>query len=283
MPFLFDCKEILKLTSNFIKSDFIWNNLNMNVSLNNGSNSNILYITGAGGTSTNAINISTLSSIVANSLGLRVIKHVSEDSIKKCSSVAFLDALGIKTARSIKEIEKYFYSTGIAFVDAMPEQIIDNLCPLLSPVAETARFIGLADVHRAMGYLFELRSKNYKRAIIACSSNPSFDEVNICGCTQIFELVDNEIKNYVINPVDFGIEEAEPISVTGATPLYNANLCRDILNKKMSGAKLDVIVMNVGVMIYIAGLVDSIKKGIILAYNAIDSFKALDKLNNLRG
>ena len=255
----------------------------MDISSNNNLNSKFLYITGAGGQSTNSLNISTLSAIVACSYGLKILKHVSYDGVKKCSSIDFLDALGIKISKTIQDIENNVEKHSIAFIEAMPEHVLDNLCPLLAPVSQTTRFIGISDINCAMKYLFELKNKGYKRAMVVCSSSPLFDEINISGCSQIFELIDGEIKNYVITPVDFGIEEADPISITGATPLYNSNLSRDILNKKVAGSKLDVIAMNVGAMIYISGLADSLKKGIIEAYKCINSYKAADKLESLRG
>lgn len=254
----------------------------MSADLNSNIKNNILYITGGGGLSKNSINISTLSAIVASSVGLKIIKHVSYDSAKKCSSGLFLESLKIKVSKSIKDIEYNFEKHGIAFVEAFPENVLDNLCPLVASVNETSRFIGLNNVSFAMQYLFELKSRNYKRAIIACSSDPNFDEINVCGCTQIFELKNGEITNYVINPVEFGIAEAEPISLTGATPLYNSNLSRDILSKKVNGSKLDALALNVGVMLYVSRVTDTIKQGIILAYEAVESNQAFDKLESLR-
>lgn len=255
----------------------------MSADLNCDLPNSIVYMTGAGGLSQSSINIATLSAIVASSTGLKIIKHVSYDSAKKCSSALFLESLSIKVSKNIKDIESDFEKNGIAFIEAMPEQVLDNLCPLVAPVNETCRFVGLNNYSLAMQYLFDLKSKHYKRAIVACSSDPMFDEVNVCGCTQIFELKNGEITNYVINPVDFGILEADSISLTGATPLYNSNLSLDILSKKIQGAKLDVITMNVGVMIYLSGAVIDIKRGIIMAYNAVNSLIALNKLERIRG
>lgn len=244
---------------------------------------NILYMTGGGGISQNSINISTLSAIIASSLGLKIIKHVSYDSAKKCSSAVFLESLKIKVSKNIKDIESTFDKYGITFIEALPEHVLDNLCPLIAPINETCRFIGVNAVNLAMKYLFELKNKNYKRAIVACPSNHNFDEITVCGCTQIFELNDGQITNYVITPVDFGILESEPISLTGATPLYNCNLSRDILSKKVNGPKLDVLAMNAGALLYVSGSVSTLKQGIISAYQAVASNRAFEKLESIRG
>lgn len=244
---------------------------------------NILYMTGGGGLSQNSINISTLSAIIANSLGLRVIKHVSYESPKKCPSAVFLENLKIKVCKNIHDIETSFDKHEIAFVEALPDHVLDNLCPLIAPVNMTRRFIGINNVNLAMQYLFELKNKNYKRAIIVCPADAAFDEIVTCGCTQIFELNDGQITNYVINPLDFGILETESIALTGATPLYNCNLSKDILSKKIRGSKLDVLAMNTGAILYVAGCTNTIKEGIVSAYKAVSTGLALGKLESLKG
>ena len=252
------------------------------MSYNFDPNNNILYVTNGGGCSTNAINVSTMSSIILASLGVRVIKHVNNDSLKKCSGALFLKELGIKIASNINEVEEQFLNSGIVFIESIKGSEVENLCPLIAPNAYTTRFIGANQIEKAMSYLFELRRKNYSKAVVVVPSNSDFDEVSICSSTQIFELRNEEISNYVINPEDFGICKAEPITLTGATPLYNKNLALDIFSKKIKGPKADVLALNSGVMLYSIGFTDTIKKGIIAAYEALESKKALCMLESLR-
>lgn len=245
-------------------------------------NQNILYISGAGGLSNNCINISTLAAILVSSFGIKVVKHVSYSANKKCTSAQLLDELGISVSRSIAEIETDFEKHGVVFIEAMPELVLDNMCPLISQVDKTTRFIGLSDAKDAMKYIFELKSKNYKRAIIVCPFNPNYDEATVCGATQIFELKNGEITNYLINPKDYAIKEAEEIELTGATALYNANLSINILSNIITGAKLDTIVINAGIMLYCTGFAKDITKGIISAYMAIETGQASRKVEALR-
>ncbi len=244
---------------------------------------NILYITGGGGLSPKCINISTLAAILVSSLGVRVFKHISYSSNKKCSSALLLEELGIKVSRSLNEIEENFYSDGIVFIDAIPELILDNMCPFLAPPNKTVRFIGANNPENAMKYIFELRARKYLKTMIVSPYDNNYDEASICGNSQIFEYNAEKISNYIINPKDLGLTIAEDIHVTGATPVYNAGLAEKIFSNQLKDAKLDVIVLNAGIMLYILGITNSIKHGIIQAYKLVESSQAFNKFNNLRG
>lgn len=241
----------------------------------------VLYVTGGGGQCKNAINVSTLSAIIVATFGIKVIKHVSYTSEKKCPSSVLLDEFKIKVCTSVQNLETQLDRFNIAFFEAQPEDVLTNFCPLIAPISDTSRFVGINTISLAMPYIFDLKSKGYKNAIIACPSNTDFDEVSICSGTQIFELKDGEISNYVITPEDFGLTTVEPISIVGATPLYNKNISNDIFAKKIRGAKLDVLALNVGVMLYVAGFSQDIKSGIIAAYKAIETNAALYKLQSI--
>lgn len=248
----------------------------------NSKQNSILYITGGGGLAHNCINITTLASILTASFGVNVIKHVSYQSNKKCSNAEFLDQLDIKIAHSIGDVEESLEKNSIVFVEASPELVIDNVCPLIATSKYTSRFVGTNNYENGMKYLFELKAKGYKRAIVVSPFNENYDEVSVCSATQIFELKNNEISNYIISPKDYLISQVEDIQLTGATSLYNANLAIDIFSNKIKGAKLDSIVFNSAIMLYVVGYVKDIKKGIISSYLAIESGKALSKLETLR-
>lgn len=250
--------------------------------MNGSQNNKALYITGGGGLSKNALNISTLASIVVASAGIKVIKHVSYEGSKKCTSALFLKEMGARVCTNISETEQDFEKYGIAFVEAQKEYVLDNLCPVLTMGCDIARFIGINNPDLAMSYLFELKNKGCNKAIVAVPTDENFDEISLCSSTQIFELINEQIKNYIVSPIEYTFEETEPISLTGATPLYNINLSQDILSGKIKDAKLDVLAFNVGVMLYIVGAAVNIQKGIMAAYHLIESGRALSKFEQLR-
>lgn len=242
----------------------------------------ILYITGGGGLASNCINITTIASIVAASFGIKVIKHVSYDSNKRCPSAVFLEGLDIDVSTSFQDIEENFENHGIVFIEAMPELVLDNMCPLISKIEKTCRLVGINNADNAMRYLFELKSKNYKRVMIISPSNSKYDEFSVSSTTQIFELKDDKIYSSIVSPRDYLINQADDIEMTGATPLYNVNLAVDILSNKIKGAKLDVIAINSAIMLYISGYTNDIKSGIIASYLAVENGQALEKLETLR-
>lgn len=242
----------------------------------------VLYITGGGGLSTSALNISTLSAIILSAAGLKIIKHVSTNSCKKCSSSAFLKQMNIKISYDSFEAEKNFDKYGIVFLEAESEFAAKNLCPFITLGHEVKHLIGLNSAQNAMKYLFDLRTNGCKRAIVISPADNAFDEVCIHCSTQVFELKDGIISNYVISPQQFGIKPEESIIATGATPLYNANLSVDIMSGNMHGAKIDLIALNVGVMLYTNESVSNIQNGIIEAYKLLKHKNVLEKLNALR-
>ncbi|MDD3237934.1 MAG: hypothetical protein PHV37_07555 [Candidatus Gastranaerophilales bacterium] len=237
----------------------------------------VLYVTGGGGLSPNAINISTLAAIAASSVGLQIIKHTDFNGLKKCNAGHFLDFVNVKIANNISDVEKYLAKNGIAFIEAEPQLVLENLCPILTLGSDFSYFIGLNSTEFAMQYMFELKNKNVKNAIIACSIDPLFDEVSVTSGTQIFELRDGKISNYVINPTDYTIEQVEAKKLTGATPLYNANLAKDILSCKTKDAKFNAIALNMALMFYATKIAPSIEKAIIAAFQTLESGKAFRK------
>ncbi len=243
----------------------------------------VLYVTGNDGLSKNAFNVSTLSSIIAASLGVKVIKHVSYDTNKRCSDAMFLEEMGIRVCKNIKEIEDDFFNKGIAFVESLPSSVTEHFCPLVAPIYETARFVGTSQFNVAMAYLFEFRKQKYPKAMVAVSSDADYDEAGICSSTHIFELNNEKIFNYTISPENYGMAIADKIALTGATPLYNKNLAIDIFSKKIKGPKMDVLSINSALMLHSAGFTDNIKKGIIMSYESLETLNALNTLEILRG
>lgn len=105
-----------------------------------------------------------------------------------------------------------------------------------------------------------------------------FDEISNIGPTKITEIRNRKIKTYKILPRDIGFNMASYYDIQeGKTVEENAAIFRSVVSGKERGPKRDIILMNAGVVIYISGMVSSIKEGASMAAGVIDSGKA-DKL-----
>lgn len=106
------------------------------------------------------------------------------------------------------------------------------------------------------------------------------DEISMSAPTKICEIKDGWFKSYKIRPEDFGFERCTKDDLKGGTPAENAQITRDILSGKQ-GHKRNATLLNAGAALYIGGKADSIKDGIKLAAELIDSGEALKTLEKL--
>ena len=107
------------------------------------------------------------------------------------------------------------------------------------------------------------------------------DELSIIGKTKISEVKDGKVIDYYLSPEDAGLSVAPENEIKGGTVEENVKITLDILNGEKS-ARRDIVVLNAGAAIYTTGIADTIEEGVRLAEEAIDSGKALQKLNQLR-
>ncbi len=86
------------------------------------------------------------------------------------------------------------------------------------------------------------------------------------------------MKNYTITPEQFGFERCTKADLLGGTPEENAAITRGILSGEIKGHKRNAVLLNAGAAIYIGGKANSMKEGILLAEELIDSGKATEAL-----
>ena len=106
------------------------------------------------------------------------------------------------------------------------------------------------------------------------------DEISMSAPTKVCEIKDGWFRTTVITPEDFGFERCTKEDLKGGTPEENAKIVRDILGGQ-KGHKRNAVLMNAGASLYIGGKADSMKAGIELAAEIIDSGKALERLDKL--
>ncbi len=254
---------------------------------------------GTGADNSQSFNISTAAAIVAAAAGAKVIKQTNSCITSRTGSSEFINYLKLPLCSSKEEVQQQFNTHNIAFVHSPKfnkavevinpirqelgiRSIFNFAGPMINPSFPNAQLIGVCDHEMIDKMVQVLKNIGVKRAMIVHGVNPALDEISVCSETHVFELNNGDIREYYMRPSDFGIKMTDIKSILGATPLYNANLVTDIFNGKIKDAKVDIIALNAGAMLYLNGQCKSLADGIILSYAAIDNGKAAEKLNAIQ-
>lgn len=258
----------------------------------------VLDTCGTGGDAKGTFNISTATAFVACGCGITVAKHGNRSVSSKSGSADVLEALGIEINMPPERIEECLEAIGIAFLFAqnlhpamkyaMPARkqigkrtMFNILGPLSNPAGAAHQLIGVYDKRWVEVLANVLRNLEAVHALVVHGED-GLDEITTTASTFAAEVYKDNIKTYEINPEDFGLKRAKLDDIRGGSAFDNAKILMDILNGK-TGAYRDIVVLNAAAAIYAADKAGSIKEGISLAKESIDSKKALNKLELLKG
>ncbi len=252
---------------------------------------------GTGGDQKGTFNVSTVSAIVASAAGCRVAKHGNRAISSSCGSADLLKELGINIEMPPQQSERCLNETGITFLFAplyhpamkrvtKPRRelgirtIFNVVGPLTNPVLVKRQLIGVFDAELTE-VLVKVLKKLGSRHCLVVHGEEGIDEISISGKTLIAELKDGKISNYFIQPEDFGIKRYPPESIKGGSPRENARIAMQVL-KGEKGPYRDSVLLNAGAVIYVSGKASSLKEGVEMAAEAIDSGRAFRKLEEFR-
>ena len=252
---------------------------------------------GTGGDKSNSFNISTTVSLLLVACGSKVAKHGNRSITSKSGSADMLEELGINLNLSIENQVKMLENTGFVFMFAqnhhpsmknimpirksIPHRTIFNILgPLSNPATVSKQLIGVFSdeyIHRMITALSLLDTR---RAMVV-SSKDGMDEISISDVTYATTLIDQRTSDFIIDPRDFGLGMYSKDDILGGDAKENAQITRDILEGKVTGAKLDIVLLNAGAALFIDNKAKDIKEGIEIAREAISSGKAKEKLNQI--
>ena len=256
----------------------------------------VFEIVGTGGDNAHSFNISTTSAIVAAAGGMKVAKHGNRAASSKCGTADCLEALGVniqqepeKCIELLKEAGMCFffdqkYHTSMKYVGPIRKElgfrtVFNILGPLTNPSSPKLFLLGVYDEYLVEPLARVLVSLGVKRGMVVYGQD-KLDEISMSSPTTVCEINDGWYKSYVIKPSDFGLNMCSKEDLVGGTPEENAEITKDIL-KGVKGPKRDAVLMNAGAALYIGGKADSIKAGVELAAELIDSGKALETLGKI--
>jgi anthranilate phosphoribosyltransferase len=256
----------------------------------------LFEIVGTGGDNARSFNISTTSALVAAAGGLKVGKHGNRAASSQCGTADCLEALGVNIHQSparcvelLKEAGMCFffaqkYHSSMKYVGAIRKElgfrtVFNILGPLTNPGKPTMQLLGVYDEYLVEPLAQVLSNLGVRRGMVVYGKD-KLDEISLSAPTRVCEIRDGWFKSFVIAPEDFGLARCKKEDLRGGTPEENAAATLGILRGE-KGPKRSAVLMNAGASLYIGGKAESMKEGIALASQLIDSGKALETLHKL--
>ena len=251
---------------------------------------------GTGGDASKTFNISTTAAFVVAGAGLKVAKHGNRGMSSGCGSADVLDALGIKIELGAPEVEKCLEYVGIGFMFApvfhpamkyaAPARkeigirtVFNILGPMTNPAGAQSQLLGVFEESLVMKMAQVLCLLGCQHALVVHGED-GLDEITLGGKTTVCELKGEEISRYYIDPEDFGFPRTGLSSLRGGPPQENADILRRVLRGE-KGPYRDIVLVNAAATLVAGDLAKDLEKGVRLASEAIDSGRAMEKLEGL--
>lgn len=251
---------------------------------------------GTGGDSSGTFNISTASAFVAAAAGARVAKHGNRSVSSKTGSADLLEAAGVNLDLTPEQVAQCVEEVGVGFMFApkhhnamkfaigprreMGVRTIFNLLgPLTNPAGAPNQVLGVFSrewVEPMARVLMLLGSRH----VLVVHSADGMDEISIAAPTYVAELKESSIATYTIDPEDYGVAKDSLDSLKVNDAAESLQLVTSVLEGK-AGPAANIVALNAGAAIYVAGIVDSLAEGVARAKAAIASGEAYAKLNAL--
>ncbi len=251
---------------------------------------------GTGGDAAGTFNISTASAIAAAAGGAKVAKHGNRAVSGKTGSADVLEAAGVKLDLAPERIGACIEEVGVGFLFAplhhgamrhaigprreMGVRTIFNvLGPLTNPAGAPNQVMGVfaaAWVEPLAQVLGRLGSRH----VLVVHSEDGLDEISIQAPTRVAELKDREVRNYFITPEDFGIQRHPLETIKVADTAQSLAMIREALSGRPGPAQ-DIVALNAGAALYVAGLADTLAAGVELAQVRIADGSAARVLERL--
>ena len=256
----------------------------------------VFEIVGTGGDNAQSFNISTASALVAAAGGMKVAKHGNRAASSSSGTADCLEALGVNINQSparcvelLREAGMCFffaqkYHTSMKYVGAIRRElgfrtVFNILGPLTNPASPSMQLLGVYDAYLVEPLAQVLINLGVKRGMVVYGTD-KLDEISMSAPTKVCEIKDGWFKSYVIKPEDFGFARCTKDDLKGGTPAENAQITRDIL-AGAQGHKRNAVLLNAGAALYIGGKAATMKDGVTLAAELIDSGKALQTLEKV--
>jgi anthranilate phosphoribosyltransferase len=243
---------------------------------------------GTGGDRSGTFNISTIAAIVVAGCGVPVAKHGNRAASSRCGSADLLEALGVRidldpagVSRCLREAGIAFmfapvfhpataYATGIRRELRVPT-LFNFLGPLTNPARPVAQVVGVSDA-RMLPLLAQVLARRGSRAMVFRGQD-GLDELTTAAPSSVFDARDGEVGERTLDPTELGLPRAEGRDLLGGDVEVNTGIAREVLEGR-KGPRRDVVLLNAGAALHVAGRAPTLPEGISQAAGAIDDGRA---------
>jgi anthranilate phosphoribosyltransferase len=251
---------------------------------------------GTGGDAAHTFNISTASALVAAAAGAKVAKHGGRSVSSKSGSADVLEALGVNLNLAPEAVARCIAEVGIGFMfapnfhgamkHAAPVRrelgvrtLFNILGPLTNPADAASQLLGVFHPDLVGIQVRVLQRLGSRHAMVVHGAD-GLDEITLAGDTLVGELKDGGISEYVISPAQFALEPAGTDAIRVADAAEAKAMLLAVLEDTPGPAR-DVVLLNAGATLYVAGVADSMAAGVDRARQALATGAAAAKLGAL--
>ena len=249
---------------------------------------------GTGGDAAHTFNVSTAAMFVAAAAGAKIAKHGGRSVSSKSGSADVLEALGANINLKPEAVAQSIAGTGIGFMfapnhhsamkHAAPvrrelgvKTIFNILGPLTNPAGAKQQVMGVFHPD-LVGIQARVLQRLGSRRVMIVHGLEGLDELSISGPTMVGELKDGQIREYMVAPADVGLKSHNNNAIRVESVEQSKDMLLGALDNK-PGAARDIVALNAGASIYVAGLTATLAEGVKKALAVLDSGAARQKLD----
>ena len=258
---------------------------------------NAIDIVGTGGDKIGSFNISSTVALLVASCGCTVAKHGSRSITSKSGSADMFEELGVRLDLSIPNSAKLLEETGFTFMFAqnhhpcmkfimpvrksIPEKTIFNILgPLTNPASVTKSMLGVFD-KAFVPKMLEALELNGATSAMVVSSREGMDEISISDITYAAQLRDGIVREFEIDPEEYGIKKMPLKAILGGEAKENAHILRKIFDGESTDAQRDIVLINAAASLMVDGVARDMQDGLEMAREAIRNARAKKKLRQI--
>jgi anthranilate phosphoribosyltransferase len=251
---------------------------------------------GTGGDAAHTFNISTASALVAAAAGARVAKHGGRSVSSTCGSADVLEALGVNLNLTPEQVGRSIDLIGIGFMFAPNfhgamkyaapvrkelgvRTMFNVLGPLTNPAGASNRVMGVFHPD-LVGIQARVLQRLGSHHVLVVNGSDGLDEITISGPSYVGELKEGQVNEFTVTPEEFGLKSAPLDDIRVNTVEQAKAMLLGVLDNQASTAR-DIVLLNAGAAIYVAGLSDTLAHGVKKAAETLASGAAKNKLQQL--
>ena len=260
----------------------------------------LVDIVGTGGDGANLFNVSSASAFVVAAAGGYVAKHGNRGVSSNSGSADLIEKAGINLNMKPEEVARCVEEIGVGFMFAPSHHgamkhaigprkelgcrtIFNILGPMTNPAGVTRQLIGVfsRELCRPMAEVLHRLGAEH---IMVVHSKDGLDEISLAAATHVAELKDGDITEYDITPEDLGLKSQTLVGLSVETSDESLKLIKAAFGREhdeITEKARDMIALNAGAAIYVAGLADTAKEGVDMALDAMGSGLAAGKMSEL--